>query len=142
MYTEGIDEFNDDWSNANHDYGYASRCVSIASSVKKPLNNYATNPVQNSNIKLNKLIVSNGNEITDNIITSENFYTVTEEMQIPHESEWDSEIDIIGDSNQLLESSTNLHNWPKPQISDAQKMIKLDNFNKLADKRKKEYSDK
>ena len=58
-------------------------------------------------------------------------------MLIPHESECESEFEIRENVQEDFKEYPNTkEDFAKPELSEAQKLINLDNFNKLADRRK------
>ena len=137
VYTDGIDEFNDNNQEPIYESGYASRYGSVTSSIKKPLDNYVVNQYPTASSQLGKAIIANGNDLVDHGIPSEMFHTVTEEMLIPHESECESEFEIRENVQEDFKEYPNTkEDFAKPELSEAQKLINLDNFNKLADRRK------
>lgn len=95
------------------------------------------NPALAENSQLEKLTIANKNDLIDHTIPAEEFNTVTEEMQIAHESECESEFEIREDiQDDFKENPCPKEFLPKPELTEAQKLINLDNFNKLADQRK------
>ena len=149
-YTEGINEFEE---SSEEEYSpftqqEAMRLPSVTSSVKMPLQAYAsvTQEANSASVKpgvFNVVPVSDERHLRMPSVETEYFETVETEVQVPRESEGDTEIIVEQVETQELSESPLIDQAPNSRpininvnTQPNKALINLDNFNKLAERRK------